>query len=719
MLRKYLLCLIIFFGLKVSAQQTITIHVADTLTAAVIANTSITEKNKGLAVTDSAGLISINLSAGKHVLTFSAIGYKEKLLVVMIPGDALLQVYMVAKQQALEEVTVVSSTRNNQKIENAPLKVEVLGREEMDEENTIKPANIASILGDISGIQIQQSSAVSGNANVRIQGLEGRYTQVLRDGMPLYEGFSGGFGILSIPPLDLKQVELIKGSASTLYGGGAIGGLVNIISRKPAFEQQAVLTLNQSTLKESNLNTFIAKRYKKGGYTFFGGFTNQKAVDVNKDDLSDLPNLQSILIHPKFFIYPTQSTVIAFGYTGSIEKRMGGDMQVLNNKADTLHQYFEKNNLNRHTGDLTIETKIANSNLQVKASASSFKRAIITHNHNFEAKQLNYFSEISFLIPHEKNNVVIGINITGDVFKKLVADAEYINNFSNNTLGAFVQYTYTLKEKTVIEAGLRNDYQNNYGNFFLPRLAIFHRFSQHWGSRAGIGAGYKIPNPLTPQIIDYAIENILPLAADVKAEKSTGYNAEVNYKHPWGNGNQFFINHAFFVTQINKPLVATELSNGNVRFSNAAKPLVTKGFDTYIQLKLAGWELYAGYTYTIDERKYLQQNQFVPLTPKTRMASTVVKEWNNKWRIGLEASYNGFQRRFDYTKTPAYFFLAAMVEKKFGKHASVVLNGENLLNYRQSKKETLYTGTITNPQFKPLWAPIDGRVINISVRLKL
>src|SRR6202008_333350 len=103
------------------------------------------------------------------------------------------------------------------------------------EENTIRPANIASILGDVSGGQIQQSSATSGNSNVRIQGLDGRYTQILRDGMPLYDGFSGGFGILTVPPLDLKQIELIKGSASTLYGGGAIGGLINLVSKRPTF----------------------------------------------------------------------------------------------------------------------------------------------------------------------------------------------------------------------------------------------------------------------------------------------------------------------------------------------------------------------------------------------------------------------------------------------------------------------------------------------------
>jgi outer membrane receptor for ferrienterochelin and colicins len=193
----------------------------------------------------------------------------------------------------------------------------------------------------------------------------------------------------------------------------------------------------------------------------------------------------------------------------------------------------------------------------------------------------------------------------------------------------------------------------------------------------------------------------------------------VNYKKEWDGGNEIFINHAFFLTQINKPVIATEQTNGTVSFSNTTKPVVTKGFYTYIQAHLHGWELYAGYTFTIAQRKYLQQNQFVPLTPKNRMAFTVVKEIGENWRIGLEGSYNGRQYRLDVSKTPDFFFMAGLIERKIGTHISLVLNGENLLDYRQSKNEALFTGTITNPSFVPLWAPIDGRAINLAVRLKL
>ena len=172
----------------------------------------------------------------------------------------------------------------------------------MQEESGIKPAGIASILGDISGVQIQQTSAISGNSNVRIQGLDGRYTQILKDGMPLFDGFSGGLGVLNIPPLDLQQVEIIKGSASTLYGGGAIGGLVNIISRKPTTKQELTALANYSTLSEKNLNLYASKKYNFLGYTFFAGYTSQNAKDINKDGFSDVPEINSVVVHPKLFL---------------------------------------------------------------------------------------------------------------------------------------------------------------------------------------------------------------------------------------------------------------------------------------------------------------------------------------------------------------------------------------------------------------------------------
>ena len=717
MKKSILIIAAVLIFVQVYAQHNFTAVIKNKATGQPVAGATVTEKKTGRN-TDSSGFIEFQqLTAGHHNFTISSVGYSTKLLQVTLPDTTLYEILLEADDKALDEVTIVSSTRTNQRIENSPLKVEVLGNEEMNEENTIKPGNIASILGDVSGIQIQQSSAVSGNANVRIQGLDGRYTQILRDGMPLFDGFSGGFGILTIPPLDLKQVELIKGSASTLYGGGAIGGLINLISKKPAYNQEGIITINQTTLKESNINTYIAKRNKYFGYNFFGGITKQGAVDVNKDGFSDVAKANAFILHPKLFFYPSDKTTIALGYTGTFDKRKGGDMQVINSRADSLHQFFEENITNRNTEDLLVSHNVGKGKIvELKASISSFARAINTNTHLFKGNQKNYFTEASLFIPKEKFSLVMGVNATGDKFKKLAGDPIPLNDFKNNTVGAFAQYTGKLPVNTTLELGLRADHHEQYGNFVLPRVALFHRFSEHWATRLGMGFGYKTPNALSVQNVEYNIEDIQPLPDNIKAEKSVGYNAEVNFKKDFGQHHSLFINHAFFYTQINNPVIAAQQPDNKVSFSNAGNNITSKGFDTYIQLKLEKLELYGGYTFTLADRNYLQQNKFMPLTPKNRFAFVIVHEIEEKWRFGLEGSYTGPQYRDRDTKTPAYMFLAGLIERKFGSVVSIVLNCENLLDYRQSSHEALYTGSMINPSFKPLWAPIDGRVINLAVR---
>src|SRR5438094_165241 len=123
---------------------------------------------------------------------------------------------------------------------------------------------------EITGIQTQQTSATSYNSSIRIQGLDGKYTQIIRDGLPLYSGFSGGLGLLQIVPLDLKQVEVIKGSASTLYGGGAIAGLVNLVSKTPTDERHLDFLLNGTSALGLDASGFYSQKFKKAGITLYG-----------------------------------------------------------------------------------------------------------------------------------------------------------------------------------------------------------------------------------------------------------------------------------------------------------------------------------------------------------------------------------------------------------------------------------------------------------------
>lgn len=717
---KYLLCLLLIVpSLQTLAQQHVKVNVTDGKSNTPLELVTVSSNNQYIATTDSAGNADITEPAGILPLHFSLTGYNP-VDTTINNGTGQLNITMLPNEQNLEEVVIVASTRNGQAIENSPQKVEVLGREEMNEEASLKPGNIASILGDVSGVQVQQSSATSGNSNVRIQGLSGKYTQILRDGMPLYNGFSGGFGILTIPPLDLQQIELIKGSASTLYGGGAIGGLINLISKRPTYNQEVDALVNYTTLSEFNTNAYAAKRNNKWGYTLFAGYTYQSAKDVDKDGFSDVPHINSMVVHPKLFYYPSDKTIISIGYEGAFDNRKGGDINVLNDKADATHQYFENNNSQRHTGQYLLEHYfIGNTKLTIKGVASSFDNETTTNRYNTVGKQTSFYNEAFVLVPFGKSNLAGGINVTGDNYKTFKPDSALLKRFSNLTYGVFAQYALSIKDNTNIEAGLRADWHTTYGAFLLPRIAGIHHFNKHWGIRAGFGMGYKTPNPLEPQNFDYSILDVLPINSNVKPEKSYGYNAEVNYKYEWNKNSSIFINQAFFLTQVNKPILFQYNSYGQIDLMNAGSPITTKGSDTYVKLTLTNWELYLGYTYTDAQNTYLPANTFVPLTPRNRWAFVIVKEFNEKLKAGLEGSYVGQQYRYDFTKTPSYMLLAAMIQYNLAKHFSIVLNGENLLDYRMSRYETLYTGPVTDPAFKPLWAPIDGRVINLSLRWKL
>ena len=170
-------------------------------------------------VSDIEGKVVIeNVPEGEHEINISFLGFQTIDTILNISTtNSTFTFYLHEANEDLEEI-VVRATRSTRTIKNLPTRVEFIGLEELGEKAIMNSANISLVLRESTGIQIQQTSLSSGNASIRIQGLDGRYTQLLKDGFPLFGGFSGGLSIMQIPPLDLQQFEIIKGSSSTLYG---------------------------------------------------------------------------------------------------------------------------------------------------------------------------------------------------------------------------------------------------------------------------------------------------------------------------------------------------------------------------------------------------------------------------------------------------------------------------------------------------------------------
>ncbi len=648
---------------------------------------------------------------GDQTLILSFIGYKTDTLSLSFPladTSQWMEVKMMAEASDLEEITV-SALRTNARIEDLPMKVEVLGLEELNEENGIKPGNIGSLLGDLSVIHIQQISAVSGGSVVRMQGLDGKYTQLLRDGLPLYDGFSGGLGILQIPPLDLRQIEIIKGSVSTLYGGGAIGGMINLVTKHPLEKPEWTLTLNQSTLKESNINSYFSKKMGAWGITMFGAASSQQAVDVNKDAFSDVPKVRSILLHPRLF-WNNTTTKFDLGYSGTFEQRDGGDMQALvGTTTDSLHSFYEKNRTQRNTFDGHFNHTFSKTfSLSAKTAMSLLNREVKSSvEQPFTGNFGTSYSEVSLLKTTEKSDFVAGTNVITQSFHPTLTTKTA--QFDYATYGIFVQETWKPIHNWTLEGGFRSDYHNRFGWFHLPRLAVLFKPSHDWSVRIGGGSGYRTPDIFSDKVSN--TQTGLVFNSKTKAESSTGYNFDGNWSHLFFDKLSLTLNQAFYYVKINHPIVAMDSV-----LTNTEGSVKTLGTDTYVRLSYENIEFYLGYNHTLARNfDNLKSTQYVTYSPQDKIALTLAYDIPDKWRMGIEASWVANQYLLNGSKSKPYWFLAAMIEAKF-KHYSIVLNGENLADFRQSNFEPLFDGSRKNPIFRSLWAPIDGRVINLSLK---
>lgn len=703
----------------VSAQNTFKTIVRDSATHETLIGVSIGILGTPVsATTDDKGIAELqNIPDGKQNIVFYLIGYKKVIATIDFPASSggTKTIELAAEGRDLEEV-IVSSSRTNSRIDDLPIKVEVLGQEDMDEESTIVPGNVSSILGDLSIITIQRTGAVNGNEAIRMQGLDAKYTQIMRDGLPLYGGFSGSLGVLAIPPLDLKQVEIIKGSASTLYGGGAIGGLINFISKTPADTMQAVVTLNGTSLGEGNFNAFTSGKIKKTGFTLFGGANVKQAVDINGDGFAEVPNDKNYLIHPRLFFDINPQTHLIIGASSNYDERKGGDIVAVDNGANAQHTFLQQEKTFRNTVDLSFTKESKNDNvLTVKAAGSSFQRNLNYSGFVFNGTQYSSYTELSDVKKLNKHTVVGGINFISESFVLSQSDAIYFENYTNYTAGIFLQDDWQVAKKLSIQLGIRYDYHFTFGSFLLPRISFLYKPTAKLTFRLAGGTGYKTPNMFD---ITEPSPLIHPVNSSIKSENSAGINADISYHTVLFDALNIQLDQAFYYTDITHPIISSIDTAGNIEAANGNFKVNSYGTDTYLRLKLDEVELYLGYNHTESVQHHDTIDYNMPFNPKDKFSTTLAYEIERKWRMGVEAAYTANQYIYNNKKVHDFWFMALMIEKKF-KFGSVVLNCENVLNNKQSNYETLYEGSKQNPVFKPVWTSLEGRVINLCIKWTL
>lgn len=620
-----------------------------------------------------------------------------------------VEIELQPQKERQEEVTVYA-TRNDVRVQDSPLHVEVVSQDEINEEMAMRPGDIGMLLNEMGGMRVQTTSPALGAASVRIQGLRGRYAAFLSDGLPLFGQQGAGLGLLQIPPMDLAQVEVIKGNASALYGSAAMAGVVNLVSRRPAAEPIHEFLFNRSSLGESDASLFLASQLTPHwGASLLGGGYWQAHEDVNRDGWADVPGYARGVFRPRLY-WDNRKAESALLTGGVIyENRSGGTLPGAVLPA-TGQPYTEALKTARYDFGGNVQW-VLRSRFVVTARFSASDQ---DHRHQFgedieRDRHELLFGEVSVKGTAGRNTWVAGFADQREAFRP-----HDVPRFAYTyvTPGWFAQDDLTLAPWLTLSGSVRLDSHNRYGALFSPRLsALFRRGG--WTSRVSAGQGYFAPTPLTEETEAAGLARLL-LPAPLQAER--GRNASIDLTRSIG---PLSLTGTLFASNIDHPVYVDRGAAYSIY--NLAGPTRNRGAELLATWRKAPFSATASYTYVRAGEPDPAGRVEVPLTPRQSLGLVGMWEKEGVSRVGLECYYTGSQR-LEYNpyrnQSLPYVLVGAMAEHKIAAHVKLFVNLENLTNVRQTRWDPLL---LPSREFDgrwtvDAWAPLDGRFINGGAR---
>ena len=615
-----------------------------------------------------------------------------------------------AKAVEAEEIVVVVSTRTGRRIEEEAVRVEVLSREEVEEKMLMTPGDVAMMLNETGGLRVQSTSPSLGGAGVRVQGLRGRYTQLLADGLPLYGGQSGALGLLQIPPMDLGQVEVIKGAASALYGGSALGGVVNLISRQPGDEAEQELLLNATTLGGTDAIFWSSGPLRgRWGYTLLAGAHRQGDADLDDDGWADLPSYRRALARPRLSWSNGAGSSLLLTVGATAEEREGGGLT----PAGPFREALET--LRGDAGAVGRFLVLGDRLLSVRASAMRQR-----HGHRFgPARERDVhgtaFAEAALSGTDTGHTWVLGAALQREGYRARNVEGF---DYAYTTPALFAQDEVSPVEWLTLSASGRLDAHSEYGVFLSPRLSALLRPREGWTARASAGAGYYAPTPFTEETEAIGLGRISPRPLD--AERAWGASFDVAR-----SAGPLEVNATLFGSVIRGPVQLRESGDGLLVLANAEGNTRTWGTELLGRWHQGPWHLTATHTFirSTEPSPESPGRREVPLTPRHAAGMVGMWEAEGVGRVGVELYYTGRQaleeNPYRATSRP-YLVAGLLVERRVGR-ARLFLNAENLTGVRQTRWDPLLLPARSRDGrwSTDAWAPLEGRTLNGGVRLEL
>jgi outer membrane receptor for ferrienterochelin and colicins len=631
-----------------------------------------------------------------------------------IPADAV-------KEAEVEEEfeIVVQATRSRRRVGDEPVRVEVLAREEIEEKLLMRPGNIALILSETGGLRVQVTSTALGASNIRVQGMDGRYTQLLADGLPLYGGQASSLGLLQIAPTDLGQVEVIKGSVSALYGPSALGGVINLVSRRPKDVAEYEALLNATSRNGQDATAYLAMPLSDEiGVSLTGGLHRQSGQDLDEDGWLDMPGYNRWSARPRLFWEGPSGAKLYITAGMMMENRTGGTLpgRVVPDGTPFAQTQRTRRFDTGMVADFPIESI---GKAQVKFAGTSQR-----HRHVFGPVTENdrhdtLLAEASLSGEGEGVNWVGGVAWQADNYRSRTFPAFH---YRFRTPAIFGQVEYDMTDELTFAGSARLDVHNEFGTQFSPRLSVLYKPGD-WKIRASVGRGFFAPTPFVEEIEAAGVSRLEPLGR-LKAETATNATLDIGYAAgPIEANMTLFGSNIQNATQL-ASFSSTALPPANrVRLLNVPGTTRTRGTEFLLRYRSNGFTVTGSYVYVDATEPLLGGGrQKVPLTPKHSAGLVGMWEKHDKGRIGVELYYTGKQPLDDnpYRATgKPYFDLGILGEIVLGK-VRLFVNAENILNVRQSKFDPLVrrTRAADGRWTVDAWTSTEGFVLNGGIRLR-
>ncbi len=661
-------------------------------------------------VTEADGIALATTPAGVVRVTVAHEGFVPVTVSVTVAGgtERVVRIDLQPELTIEEEVTVVATTRTGRRIEDQPLRVEALDREEIEEKMLMTPGDIVMMLNEMGGMRVQATSPSLGAASVRIQGMRGRYTRILSDGLPLYGSQPGGLGLLQIPPMDLGQVEVVKGVASALHGAGAMGGVVNLLSRRPGDEPEREILINQSTRGATDgvlwLSTPLSATW---GLTLVGGGHRQSLTDVDGDGWADMARYGRGVVRPRVFWNDRRGRSLFFTAGVTRESRSGGTHpgRVL---PATGAPYREALDTRRHDYGAVWQTLAGRSVVTARAALSRQQ-----HDHRFgetleRDRHGTGFAEVAVLRATGRHTWVAGAAVEHDAYRP-AGLPRFAYAFA--TPGLFVQDDVDVRPWLALSMSGRLDRHSEYGWFLSPRVSALLR-SGDWSARLSAGTGFFGPTPLTEETEAAGLTRLTVNGA-LRAER--GRSASFDLTRTRGPAA---FTATLFASRIADPL---HVERATYILRNLDHPTTNVGLELLGTLRQPPFAVTASYTHVRSRERIGGVVADVPQTPRHSLGLVAMAE-NEDGRVGFELYHTGRQR-LEANPYRAYgepyVLLGVLIERRVGP-LRLFVNLENLTDVRQHRWDPILRPDRARDGRWTVdaWAPLDGRVINGGVRVR-